>query len=172
MTATTAEPLSETSIHEVLSNDRRRMVIELLQQEGEATLRELSERIAAYETGESPPPRNIRQSAYVSLQQTHIPKLVELDIVAYDEREKLAELKRSNRVEVYMEVVPEGEITWSEYYAGLGALGVAAMVATAAGVPAFASVGAVPIAAAVFALILCSALYHRWRQVRDRVGSR
>ncbi|SFF87797.1 hypothetical protein SAMN04488063_0627 [Halopelagius inordinatus] len=168
MAAETAEDeLAESSIHEVLSNDRRRMVIEHLQQSDELTLRELSERIAAQETGESPPPRNIRQSAYVSLQQTHIPKLVGLDIVEYDEREKLVELKRSDKVEVYMEVVPEGEITWSQYYAGLGALGVVATAAPAAGVPGFASVGGVPIATTVFLLVLCSALYQRYRQVRD-----
>ena len=90
--ATTSEPgLSETRIHEVLSNDRRRMAIEYLQ-DGDLTLRELSERIAEAETGESPPPRNIRQSAYVSLQQTHIPKLAELDIVNYDEESKVVSL--------------------------------------------------------------------------------
>lgn len=48
---------------------------------GTLTARELSERIIAEETGESPPPRNIRQSAYVELHETQLLKLDDLEIV-------------------------------------------------------------------------------------------
>ncbi|WP_416838663.1 ArsR family transcriptional regulator [Haloferax sp. DFSO52] len=157
--------LSETRIHEVLSNDRRRMAIEFLQ-DGNMTLRELAERIAEAETGESPPPRNIRQSAYVSLQQTHIPKLDELDIVEYDEQSKEVSLAEAGDVTVYMEVVPEGELSWSEFYATLSALGLVLMVAVAVDVPLISSVGASILAALVFAIIGGSSLYQRWSQER------
>ncbi|WP_148415949.1 ArsR family transcriptional regulator [Haloferax sp. KTX1] len=164
--ATTSEPgLSETRIHEVLSNDRRRMAIEYLQ-DGDLTLRELSERIAEAETGESPPPRNIRQSAYVSLQQTHIPKLAELDIVTYDEESKVVSLAEAGDVTVYMEVVPEGELSWSEYYAALAALGIVLMIAVVVGVPVVSNVGAPALAALVFAVLGGSAVYQRWSQER------
>ncbi|POG53791.1 DUF7344 domain-containing protein [Haloferax marisrubri] len=162
--ATTSEPgLSETRIHEVLSNDRRRMAIEFLQ-DGDLTLRELSERIAEAETGESPPPRNIRQSAYVSLQQTHIPKLAELDIVNYDEESKVVSLAEAGDVTVYMEVVPEGELSWSEYYAALAALGIVLMIAVVVGVPVISGVGAPGLASLVFAALGGSAVYQRWTQ--------
>ncbi|ELK54345.1 MULTISPECIES: DUF7344 domain-containing protein [Haloferax] len=162
--ATTSEPgLSETRIHEVLSNDRRRMAIEYLQ-DGDLTLRELSERIAEAETGESPPPRNIRQSAYVSLQQTHIPKLAELDIVNYDEESKVVSLAEAGDVTVYMEVVPEGELSWSEYYAALAALGIVLMIAVAVGVPVISAVGAPGLGSLVFAVLGGSAVYQRWTQ--------
>ncbi|ELZ93093.1 MULTISPECIES: DUF7344 domain-containing protein [Haloferax] len=162
--ATTSEPgLSETRIHEVLSNDRRRMAIEFLQ-DGDLTLRELSERIAEAETGESPPPRNIRQSAYVSLQQTHIPKLVELDIVHYDEESKVVSLAEAGDVTVYMEVVPEGELSWSEYYAALAALGIVLMIAVVVGVPVISAVGAPGLGSLVFAVLGGSAVYQRWSQ--------
>lgn len=157
--------LSETRIHEVLSNDRRRMAIEFLQ-DGNLTLRELAERIAEAETGESPPPRNIRQSAYVSLQQTHIPKLHELDIVEYDEESKEVALAEAGDVTVYMEVVPEGELSWSEYYAALSALGLVLMVAVAVDVPLVSSVNASILAGLVFAVIGGSSLYQRWAQER------
>ncbi|AFK18245.1 ArsR family transcriptional regulator [Haloferax mediterranei ATCC 33500] len=162
--ATTSEPgLSETRIHEVLSNDRRRMAIEFLQ-DGDLTLRELSERIAEAETGESPPPRNIRQSAYVSLQQTHIPKLVELGIVDYDDESKIVTLAEAGDVTVYMEVVPEGELSWSEYYAALAALGLVLMIAVVVEVPIISAVGAPVLASLVFAVLGGSAVYQRWSQ--------
>jgi hypothetical protein len=165
MAATTCDTdLPESSVHEVLSNDRRRMVIRFLQDEGELTLRELSERIAECETGESPPPRNIRQSAYVSLQQTHVPKLTSHDVVDYDDRDKTVELNRESRVTVYMEVVPEGELAWSEYYAGVSLLGLTTMTAVGAGVPAFTSLGPVTLATVGFAVVFLSAVYQRWRQ--------
>lgn len=164
----TQSDLSETRIHEVLSNDRRRMVIQLLRENGSLTVRELSERIAAEETGETPPPRNIRQSAYVSLQQTHLPKLDRLDIVNYDEGTKAVRLNTdAGDVAVYMEVVPDGKLSWSEYYAVVSSLGVLLVVASTVGVPVFGAVGASALAVAVFLLIGCSALYqrysHRWQ---------
>ncbi|KTG20252.1 DUF7344 domain-containing protein [Haloferax profundi] len=163
MATTPDTELSETRIHEVLSNDRRRMAIEFLQG-GDMTLRELSERIAEAETGESPPPRNIRQSAYVSLQQTHIPKLDELDIVTYDDESKQVSLAEAGDVTVYMEVVPEGELSWSEYYAVLSALGLVMMIAVVVDVPVISTLGAPVLASVLFAIIGASGLYQRWMQ--------
>lgn len=81
-------------IHDVLRNDRRREVLARLHSNsGKATIRELSEHIAAVESKEDPPPRNVRQSVYVSLHQTHLPKLDELGIVDYDTDGKLVELQ-------------------------------------------------------------------------------
>nr|WP_225317696.1 ArsR family transcriptional regulator [Haloferax sp. CBA1148] len=128
------------------------------------TLRELSERIAEAETGESPPPRNIRQSAYVSLQQTHIPKLDELDIVEYDDESKQVSLAEAGDVTVYMEVVPEGELSWSEYYAVLSALGLVMMIAVVVDVPVISTLGAPVLASVLFAVIGASGLYQRWMQ--------
>ena len=92
----TRRELESVEIHEVLSNERRQMVIKILQNsEKELTIRELSEQIAELETGENPAPRNIRQSAYVSLIQTHLPKLEELDVIEYDDTSKTAQLSAS-----------------------------------------------------------------------------
>ncbi|MFC7204571.1 ArsR family transcriptional regulator [Haloferax namakaokahaiae] len=164
MATTSKSSLSETHIHEVLSNERRRMAIELLQDHDQLSLRDLSERIAELETGESPPPRNIRQSAYVSLQQTHIPKLDELDIVSYDDESKLVSLAQAGDVTVYMEVVPEGELSWSEYYATLAGLGIVLMIAVAANVPLLTNIGAPVLGSVVFSVFGASAIYQRWAQ--------
>lgn len=84
-TGETEPDLQNVDIHDVLSNERRQLTLRILAEIGESlTTRELSERVAEHETGERPPPRNIRQSAYVSLQQTHLPKLDRLGIIDYD----------------------------------------------------------------------------------------
>ena len=84
--------LARTDIYDVLSNERRTMVLELLAASDPRDLGDLAEEIAARETGERPPPRNKRTSVYVTLHQTHLPKLATLSIVEYDDREKVVSL--------------------------------------------------------------------------------
>lgn len=92
-TATGEEPpLDRTQIYDVLSNERRAMVLELLSESDPRELSTLAEEIAARETGERPPPRKKRTSVYVTLHQTHLPKLATLNIVEYDDREKVVRL--------------------------------------------------------------------------------
>ncbi len=63
-------------------------VLELLGRERTWALSDLAEEIAAAETGERPPPRNKRQSVYVTLHQTHLPKLADHGVVDYDSERK------------------------------------------------------------------------------------
>ena len=165
--AANAEPeLAPVDIHDVLSNERRRMVLSILREEGgQTTARELSERIAELETGQSPPPRNIRQSAYVSLHQTHLPKLDDLGIIDYDESAKTVTLTdRAKRVSVYMETVPRYGISWSEYYVAVAAIGVLLVVASWVGVPVIAGVGAGIWATLALLLVGGSAVYQTVQQ--------
>ena len=82
--------LTEDQIHNLLRNERRRAVLRLTAASAETTIavRDLAERIAAEETGEDPPPRNTRQSVYVSLIQTHLSTLDEAGVLEYDEQAK------------------------------------------------------------------------------------
>jgi hypothetical protein len=166
------EPIAETDIHDVLRNERRRRTIEHLQQDtGPISLRELSEAIAAAETGETPPPRNIRESVYNSLHQTHLPKLDSLGVVSYDmDRKSITIENRARDVDLYMEVVTEYGITWGEYYRALGVLALSAVVAVELGVPVLASIGPLAIASVFLAVIGGSICYqfwtHRWRYLR------
>ncbi|MCG1004478.1 MULTISPECIES: hypothetical protein [Halobacterium] len=158
--------LPEADIHDVLRNERRRMVIELLGDAGEpVTVRELSEAIAARETGEDPPPRDVRQSVYISLQQTHVPKLAKLGIASYDEQTKeLRPAENAPTVGVYMEVVPKYGLSYAEYYAALGVLGALLVVAAEVGVPVVSEVGASAYALGVFTLLVASAVYQAYSQ--------
>jgi hypothetical protein len=162
--------LDEREIHDVLRNDRRRLALESLRERGgEATVRELSERIASQETGEDPPPRDQRQSVYVSLHQTHLPKLDELSIVEYNPDEKDVTLTgRIQEVEVYMEVVPEYGLSWGEFYFGLALLGFLTAVAALIGVPGVNSISLGYLVTGYFILQMIAAAAHVYSQ-QDRV---
>jgi len=157
--------LDQADIHDVLRNDRRRRTIEYLTRVGETTARDLSEFIAEKESGESPPPRNVRQSVYVTLQQTHLPKLADLDIIEYDEDSKTVRLdSHAEDVNIYLEVVPKYGLSWSEFYAGLSVLGILLVLGTYVHVPLLDYVPPAYWAVFTFCLIIVSAVYQTYTQ--------
>ena len=151
-------------IHDILRNDRRRRVIKHLQSQFEPlTLRELSERIAAKEAGESPAPRNVRESVYNSLHQTHLPKLDDRGIIDYDKDRKTVELlEGANDVEVYMEVINRYGISWATYYRTIGVMSLLVVVAANTGFPFVADVPTLAWASCFLALFAGSACYQLW----------
>lgn len=160
-------PLSQAEIHDVLRNDRRREVLAMLQdREGEVSIRELAERIAAIESGEDPPPRNLRQSVYVSLHQTHLPKLDDLAIVDYDTNSKTVRLRdRSNAIEPYMgRVEPAVDRVPAWAYLVVGVTGTILVGGSIAAVP-----GLDPAVLATVALVAVIAIsaYDLWLERGD-----
>lgn len=123
--------LEEEQIHDVLSNERRKRTLELLKNEtGVVELRTLSEWIAEAESGESPPPKKVRQSVYNSLHQTHLPKLDRHGIIEYDDDRKTISLRSKARtVDLYMEVLTPYGITWSTYYRTMAVVSLSAIIA-------------------------------------------
>lgn len=158
--------IGETDIHDVLRNDRRRMVIEQLgDAEAPVSARELSEAIAARESGSDPPPRDLRRSVYISLQQTHLPKLGDLDVVDYDDASReVRPGANAAEVGVYMEVVPRYGLSFAEFNAGLGVLGALLVVAATTGVPGLSAVSPAAWAVLVFASIAATGLYRAYSQ--------
>lgn len=155
-----------TEIHSLLSNERRQHVIEFLRKAGGTmTTGELARRIAVAETGESPPPQNIVKSVDVALHQTHLPKLDDAELVAYDVDSMSVELlERGEEVGVYMETVERPAIAWSEYYLGISILGLLLVIAAEVGVPVLAEIGTLWLATGTFVVVLASAAYHTVRQ--------
>jgi hypothetical protein len=149
------DTLSRSEIHDVLRNERRRLVLERLWADGSETVRELSEHIASVESGETPPPRNVRQSVYVSLHQTHLPKLDDLGIVVYDDDAKEVSIaERAVDLEPY---TPRGEEDgdgrpWPELQAAVAGVGLLGAVGAYAVDPAAACGVAVVALVAVTAL--------------------
>lgn len=166
--------MSECEIHQILSNPRRRAVIEHLDASpGLIPVRDLSLAIATAETGQSPPPARVRESVYTSLHQTHLPKLHDLGVVDYDrDRRCIRLLDGARDVDRYMDVVNGFGVTWGGYYRSLGVFGLLVVVASLADLPLVGLVDPILWASGVlgvFALSAGSQLWtDRWR-LRRRV---
>lgn len=133
MTGGSKEGISPTEVHDILRNERRTRAIECLLEEGPTTVRDLSERIAEMETGESPPPCEARKSVYVTLHQNHLSKMEEAGVIKRD----------SNEVEIgdcieevskHVTNTDEGS-RWAEVCAALSLLGILTVGAATFGVP-------------------------------------
>ncbi|UPV73282.1 hypothetical protein M0R89_12080 [Halorussus limi] len=165
------DELDPSEIHNVLRNDRRRRAIQHLREsDGPIDVDTLAEHIASVETGESPPPRDVRKSVYVSLHQTHLPKLDDLEIVDYDQRDQQLELRdRAEEVEVYMEVVSEDDISWSTYYFGVGLLGLLTLLAVRLNLLFVSSFGVEFWSWYFLVLFTLSATYHAYSEQKQQV---
>jgi hypothetical protein len=116
------------------------------------TVRELSEWIAEIESGESPPPRNIRQSAYVALHQTHLPKLDDMDVIEYNEQAKDITLRdTAEEVARYLDVRNSPPAPQHTVYIGAGLVGLALVAGSELGIPLL---SAVP--PTIWAYLLCA----------------
>jgi hypothetical protein len=88
MSETSQDELPEDVIFDIVSNRRRRFVLRYLHEESNpARLTDIATELAAAETDAAPGEvdKQARKRAYVSLYQTHIPRLAEEKIVEYDE---------------------------------------------------------------------------------------
>jgi hypothetical protein len=122
-------PLTKSDIFGVLQNDRRRCVLEILREKGNQSIRSLSEEIARLESGEEDPKSTVRKSIYVSLLQTHIPKMESLGVINYNRENDFVELlPAAGDFDIYMETVKKGDIPWSHFYVGLSTLAVVGSV--------------------------------------------
>ncbi|MCT9097347.1 hypothetical protein [Haloarchaeobius sp. HME9146] len=171
------DSITETKIHHLLSNDRRRCVIEHLKEERPwMTLRQLADDIAELEADESPAPSNLRDSVYVSLHQSHLPKLDEAGIVDYDQDRKEVTLQDTARqVDVYMEVVTRWGVTQATYYRLLATFGLLTIVLAEIGTLSAVPGNTVLYASLFLAIVAVSTAHqlweHRWLLLRRLFAS-
>jgi hypothetical protein len=141
--------ISTDAVFFTLSNERRRHVLRYLREQGETVpFRDLVRVVAARERNvpEGELTYDQRKSVYVSLRQTHLPKMDTLGIVHYDADAGTIELADGiSDFDFYYEPVAGNEIAWGEFYLGLTALlgGIVAM-ATLDLVPVRLPVGLLP----------------------------
>jgi hypothetical protein len=127
------EPAKEPARNEifhVLRNQRRRFTIHHLKRAQEPVeIGDLATQIAAWEndldTVEVTSQQ--RRRVYNALQQTHIPLLDRTGLARID-RHEIELTSHAEKLDLYLEVVPNGDVPWSEYYLGLGSVGLAALV--------------------------------------------
>lgn len=164
--------LTADTVFKTLSNPRRRYVLNHLSEtEGETTLRELSEQIAAVENDKPVDrlDRKERRRVYTALQQTHLPTMHDAGIVEYDrDRGDVALTQHARDLRIYMEILQGNEIPWSEYYLALAA--VSGGVVTAAWLDVFPVwIPDLAYAAIVVGLFAASAAIHVLVMRRRRV---
>lgn len=125
--------LSKNEAFHVLSNQRRRYALHYLQQrDGQAELSDLAEQVAAWEndTSVSAVDSDVRKSVYISLHQSHLPKMDEIGVVEYDrDRNTVSLADNAAQLAIHLEVVPERHLPWSEVYLGLSAVAAALVAA-------------------------------------------
>ena len=165
---------SRDEVFTALSNARRRNAIKYLKKNGpDARVRDIAEQLAAWENDVEIPAVTYKQRkrVYTALHQSHLPKLAASGFIDYEPDRGLVSLtEESRQLEVYLEVVSENEILWSEYYVGLavvfGLLTTAAWIGTVpfAGVPGHAYA---VLSAVAFGV---SGLFHRSSTKRNRLG--
>lgn len=137
--ARSSKDLSKGEIFDVLRNQRRRFVLQYLKRRNEPVeLGELATQVAAweYDTTCEEVSAEQRKRVYTTLQQTHLPRLSEVNIVHYDADEGVIEATdRANDLAIYLEIVPGHELPWRELYLSMGAVALALCVAVWAEVP-------------------------------------
>ena len=159
------ESVPEPVVYTLLSNERRRTTLAELRTERKTiSVRELSERIATAETGEDPAPRNVRESVYVSLHQTHLPTLDDHGLVEYDRDRKVVHPKnRVRAIRPYVHLQTRFGVTWTGVYQWLGILGLFLMVASLGGVPGIAAVPPLLLGSAFLGAYAVVSIYRVWR---------
>lgn len=115
--------LSENEIFDVLSSDRRRFVLSyLLENEGTAKLNDLARELGAHEYETSPDELTDtqRRRLYVSLYQTHIPKMENYHIVEHDaDSGVVSATELAREVDQYCGPCTDDGLPWTLIYLGL-----------------------------------------------------
>jgi len=136
---TTADRISYDDCFDLLSNHRRRYTLHYLKQSGdEATLGELSDQIAAWENEIEPSEISYdeRKRVYTSLQQVHLPRMDDMGVVEFDDREGTVTVGPvADELDIYLEMVQGRDVPWSTFYLGLSAVNLSVVAAATAGVP-------------------------------------
>ncbi|TQQ79101.1 DUF7344 domain-containing protein [Halonotius roseus] len=163
---------TKNTLFSVLSSHRRRYVLYACNQaDGETTLSDVAEQVAAWEYDK--PIAEItskeRKRVYTSIQQHHLSKLEDAGLISVD-GDRLASTEKAKNLDVYLEVVPEETVPWSVYYLGLTVLGGVVLGFSYLGwLPDAISMGGV--AAVLLVAYLISSLVHLQQSERVSLGS-
>jgi len=114
------EEITKDEVFEVLSSSRRRLILyNLHRRGGKAVLRDLARDTAEAESDDDVDDDVVKRF-YISLYQTHVPKLEEVGLVRYDSDTKTVSLTdRIEEVEAVLNAESEPERPWALYYGAL-----------------------------------------------------
>jgi DNA-binding transcriptional ArsR family regulator len=167
---------SKDELFQILSNSRRRYIIYYLAEVGgEMSLKQLATKIAAAEsdTTESEVAPEERQRVYISLYQTHLPKLEETGVAVYDEDERTVTLTPETLEEgfFWMDTGRDGPAGRARYSLALAVASWALVVGVWLSLPVVGSVGWAGVAlAAAVALSVVAVLQYRAERAEGADG--
>lgn len=164
------DELDQDTVYDILSNARRRFVISYLREHDEPIgLNRLSEEVAAWENDTTVAELSDKQikRVYVSLYQTHVPKLDEHGLVEYDKDS--GAIKLTSNVEVLDAHLPDFEQShtpWPFVYAGLAAVGLATYAVVLLLPATFSWVSTTALGVVITALFAIVTFVHYWVDMR------
>lgn len=122
----TAIPLPMDAIFDILSNERRRHILRYLDAADEAvTIGELAEMLAEGESDNGGYDHRHRKRTYLSLRQSHLPRMADVGIVEYESRGNRVRLAPAfDHVEPYLYDRSDTFVRWNHIYLAIGLVGV------------------------------------------------
>lgn len=172
MSKTNSTRLTQDEAFDLLSSPRRRFVIHYLQRAGgPVELGSLADEVAAWENETSVEELSSQQRkrVYVSLYQTHVPKLEEFGLVEYDADAGTIEVTdRLDTVGQYLSEEPS-ETRWDVYYVVLAVASAFVYATIAFDVVSIPPAGEFAVVGAIMVAFLAVAVIH-WMSVRNENG--
>jgi len=157
-----SQVLTASAVFDLLKNERRRCVIHFLLEQPETTVRELSRHVAAWENDIDVEDleKQQRKRVYVSLYQTHVPKLEEAGLVEYDEETSVVSLSsQAGELDRFLGG-EDRSYPWQYVYGAIAATGLVLVVLSSIGVPFFDALSPTSIAVAVTVVVAVAVVVH------------
>ncbi len=163
--------LSQDVVFDILSSPRRRYVLYYLRTTGETVkLTDLAEQVAAWENDTAPEAitEQQRKRVYVSLYQTHVPRLAEAGVIEYDkETGDIALAEDANGIDNYL-AKSEQPLPWQQLYLALAGISVILLGLTTLDISVFAAVPESVAAAVIITGFVVTAIIHSFVRLSSR----
>ncbi|SDX92040.1 DUF7344 domain-containing protein [Halobellus clavatus] len=171
--ASADDALDKDEVFDLMSNHRRRYAIHYLKgADSPVPLAELAEQVAAWEHDKEVAEITSaeRKTTYTSLQQTHLPRLDRAGVVDFEDGEVELE-DRVERLDIYLDIVPENSISWGMYYLGLSAFSLVVLAALWTDLLPTDGVPLLAYPTVLVAMFAVSAGYHAYVNRKYRFGN-
>lgn len=169
--STSDSQISQDVVFDILSSPRRRYTLYYLRTtEGPVKLTDLATQVAAWENDTDPEDitEQERKRVYVSLYQTHVPRLDEAGIVDYDSDSGYVALTDdAYSIDEYLDV-PQNGVRWHRIYLVLAGAGAVVLVLSVLDIAVFGTIPESITLAIVFFAFALTAVAHYIDSVYDR----
>lgn len=142
------------------------MVLKYLRQGGGSVgMKELAGQIAAMENDVpiSELTSQQRKRVYVSLYQTHLPKMAEMGAIEYNKEEGIVrDTEQTDEIDRYLTTPEQSTYPWKVHYLVLGISGGVALLLSLLTIPVFGALSMLWVSAGILMMFAISAASHYW----------